>query len=405
MGFFVGIPTLNRYDLLAECIDGILAGTAVPDKIYVIDNGSKWEGHPSSVVEVIRPGRNLGVAASWNTLHRMLQPADLIILNDDVVVGNNTLQAMLETPGPFVTANGTQCFCVFLLRSECWQSIGQFDETFYPAYHEDNDYHIRMRLRGIVDQCPRSDGYRDNGPSATKGMFTPNELAQFNASFQACRAYYNRKWGGPPRLERFKSPFNTETSAAFDLTVITPTWQRPKTLAMQCDQIRRQNVGHLRVEHIVVSDGPDETARGIAAHFGCKFIAHETNLGAAGAFGRDTGIEAAQGRYVCFADDENALESHALASLYAAAIGFDIGIVQCVHRGNNEWRVIPESYDGVFRCGHVDVMCGCVRRSVAQSLKLSEEPVYDHDWRWYEKLRRDHGATVNFSPVVIGVHL
>ncbi len=403
--FSVGIPTLNRYDLLEKCIDGILSGTAVPQKIYIVDNGGRLEGHPSPLVEIIRPGRNLGVAASWNTLHRMVQPSQLVIMNDDIVVRRNTLQAMVEQPGPFVTADGSQCFCVFLLRNECWSRVGQFDETFWPAYHEDNDYRKRMELAGVPVVCPVNEGYHDYGPSATKGMYTPAEMAQFNASFQACRAYYNRKWGGPPHMERFTSPFNTETSSAFDLTVITPTWQRPKPLAMQCDQIRRQHVGHLRVEHIVVSDGPDDVARGIAAHFGARYIEHARNMGAAGAYGRDTGIAAAQGRCVCFADDENALEPTALSSLYAAASGFDIGIVQCLHRGNNEWRVIPEHYDGVFRCGHVDVMCGCIRRSVAQSLKFSDEPVYDHDWRWYEKLRRDHGASVNFSDVVIGLHL
>lgn len=403
--FVVGIPTLNRYDLLHQCIDGILAGSAVPQRIYVIDNGGTWEGHPSPLVEVIRPGINLGVASSWNILHRMLQPRQLVLMNDDVVIGRNTLQAMIETPGAFITANGSQCFCVFVLRNECWRAVGQFDETFWPAYHEDNDYRMRMKLRGITDVCPSSDGYHDNGPSATKGLFTPEQMEQFNASFSACRAYYNRKWGGPPHLEKFESPFNTDMPTGFDLTVITPTWQRPKTLAMQCAQLHRQQYGSLRVEHIIVSDGPDETARGIAAKFGAKYIEHDKNMGAAGAYGRDTGIAAANGRYICFADDENVLEPTALASLYATANGFDIGIVQTLHRGNNEWRVIPESYEGEFRCGHVDLMCACVRRSVARSIKFSEEPVYDHDWRWLEKLRRDQHATVNYATTVIGIHL
>jgi glycosyltransferase involved in cell wall biosynthesis len=175
---------------------------------------------------------------------------------------------------------------------------------------------------------------------------------------------------------------------------------------MQCDQIRRQKRGYLNIEHIVVSDGPDPEARGIAEHFGCKYIEHAENKGCAGAFGRDTGIAAAEGEYCCFADDENALEHDALETLYGAAIGYDMGIVQCIHRGFNEWRKIPDSdWDMKEIVVHnVDVMCACIRTEIAKQFSFAEEPVYDHDHRTFARIQRA-GYSVNFVPVVIGIHL
>lgn len=195
-------------------------------------------------------------------------------------------------------------------------------------------------------------------------------------------------------------------SFQYDLSVITPTYNRPRALSMQCDQIRRQWKTGMTIEHIVVSDGPDEEARGIAEHFGCKYLEHAENKGCAGAFGRDTGIAAAEGRFCCFADDENALESNALEMLYRAAKGFDMGIVQCVHRGFNEWRVIPDAdWDGKEIVVHnVDVMCACIKTDVARKFSFAEEPVYDHDHRTFSRIQRA-GHSVNFVPVVIGIHL
>ena len=89
-GFVVGIPTLNRFDLLSSCIDSILVGSVLPDAIYVLDNScGQWSGHPSGLVKIITPVYNLGCARSWNLLLNLTQPAPMIIVSDDVDVGHN----------------------------------------------------------------------------------------------------------------------------------------------------------------------------------------------------------------------------------------------------------------------------------------------------------------------------
>lgn len=210
--FCVGIPTLFRHDLLEKCIESILRGSALPKAIYIIDNteGTRmaaWKGHPSKRVKIIRGTGNIGVAASWNVLHSLCQPVPLIIANDDVELGFNLCEKMLADPAEFVSASSIQMFCVFLLRSDARKKVGHFDEEFWPAYHEDNDYGHRMAIAQVVTSCPESDGYRDNGPSATKAMFNSGEIDHFNKCFDRCRAYYIRKWGGPPHMETFKVPF------------------------------------------------------------------------------------------------------------------------------------------------------------------------------------------------------
>ena len=208
--FAVGIPTLNRYDLLQKCIDACWASSVTPQRLIIVDNGGKL----SPGRDILQPGRNIGVAASWNAIHREVQPLDLIILNDDVEPGHNLFERLLDSPESFVTANATRMFEAFPIRQPVWDAVGEFDETFYPAYHEDNDYAMRMRIANVQIGCPQSDGFIENGPSATKAHFTEDQLNEFNSQFNAGRAYYVRKWGGPPHLETFASPFNGQSPHA-----------------------------------------------------------------------------------------------------------------------------------------------------------------------------------------------
>lgn len=208
--FTVGIPTLNRYDLLEKCVAACWASSVVPERLIIVDNGGKLPPGP----DIIRPARNIGVAASWNMIHRLCQPLPLIILNDDIEPGHNLFERLLESPESFVTADESHMFEAFLIRQDCWQAVGEFDETFYPAYHEDNDYFMRLKLANVAIGCPQSDGFIENGPSATKAQFTAEQHNEFNAQFNAGRQYYVRKWGGAPHCETFSIPFNGQNPRA-----------------------------------------------------------------------------------------------------------------------------------------------------------------------------------------------
>jgi GT2 family glycosyltransferase len=212
--YYVGIPTLNRYDLLAKCINAILAGDSLPQLIYVIDNGGKWEGHPSPLVRNMKSPKNFGVAASWNLLTRLTSPLPCVILNDDVEVGPTLLRTMVDGLADhyFLTADtGNAAFCGFVCRSNVYNTVGPFDEMFWPAYHEDADYHWRMKLAGfpILHQpLPVEVGLKSQLISQTKAAMTPAEKDDLERHWRDGRTYYVRKWGGPPGEEQFKVPFN-----------------------------------------------------------------------------------------------------------------------------------------------------------------------------------------------------
>ncbi len=124
-----------------------------------------------------------------------------------------------------------------------------------------------------------------------------------------------------------------------------------------------------------------------------------------GAYCNDAGIKAALGEYVVFWNDDNLYYKHALSSLHAVSRGAYIGLCQVVHWNEDRHMILPEAWRGQFKMGEVDTMCICVRRERAQHELWAIEPVpYEVDLGWLTRLQQ-RGATVNFSPVVIGEHL
>ena len=207
--FILGIPTLNRHDLLRECVDSALAGTRPPHLVYVVDNGGGF-AHPDHRVRVLSPPENLGVARSWNLLHKIAGRLPLLISNDDVRFAPDTCEAALATPGPFVAICAWACF---LQREECWRAVGEYDEQFWPAYFEDGDYHYRMRLAGL-DYVVPSGGAVAHAGSATLRSLPDVHRHTVVHHFDLNRDYYVRKWGGLPGRERYRRPFDGQALPA-----------------------------------------------------------------------------------------------------------------------------------------------------------------------------------------------
>ena len=192
-----------------------------------------------------------------------------------------------------------------------------------------------------------------------------------------------------------------------DLTVITPTHDRHKEIQSVLDQVRCQVRAGLLIEHIVVADGHDPVVesmckRGKARYAFCE---HEGHWGCAP---RDHGVSLAQGRYVCFFDDDNMHHPHALLTLFAAAYGFDIGVAQCIIiRPSGKQVPIPPVvfWNGHFESGNIDTMCFCVRTELARQFKwVDNDGRRNHDYQWIKKVR-DVTSRVNFVPIIIGRHL
>lgn len=211
------IPTIRRFDLLKTTISSAMAGTVKPDRILIMDNSSgdcpKFPG-----TEVIVPTSNKGVAGSWNYFFEHAED-NIIISNDDVEFKSDTIELLIkaadENPEkafiyPYTKADHDNTFSVFLLRKKIWQEVGPFDEFFFPAYFEDNDYHYRMTMKGYPELylAPGSE-YLHVG-SATLQTYTAQELNTHYYKFNRNQDYFVKKWGGMPGKETYTKPFNEE---------------------------------------------------------------------------------------------------------------------------------------------------------------------------------------------------
>lgn len=120
-----------------------------------------------------------------------------VALPDDVLVHK------LPKETNFVEAPDFSCF---MLSKKTIDEIGYFDENFYPAYFEDNDYHYRINLKGLRGVKINRSLYFHYGSRTLKGG--PDIKKLCNAGYVANREYYIRKWGGEPGNESFLTPFN-----------------------------------------------------------------------------------------------------------------------------------------------------------------------------------------------------
>ena len=214
------VPTRNRFDLARAGIAAALAGSLVPDRVVVLDNSDRAEaaGHLADLVtagvEVVPQRGNLGVSASWNWFLRHLED-HVVIANDDAVPGPETCRALVgaaqaDTTEVFfgVTGDDGNAFSIFLLRKRGWQRIGPFEEAFYPAYYEDDDYAHRLRLAGYrVVRVPGAT-FEHLG-SATYQAYKAEQQEQHRRAVRVNRRRYLAKWGGLPGNERFSTPYGT----------------------------------------------------------------------------------------------------------------------------------------------------------------------------------------------------
>lgn len=194
------------------------------ERVIFIDNSDDG----SCVAAVSRPfkysvrmNRNAGVAASWNLgVHEaLLLGADFVTLCSAAVRFEPDGGAALcrtadlaseneQWPYGFESMMGWKCIT---LGADTFGQVGFFDENFYPAYFEDNDYIWRMRCAGILEPAGTSRSTRKiPWVGALKYEVTEDAHALKHAGvkvdFASLEKYYVSKWGGPPGEEKTCTP-------------------------------------------------------------------------------------------------------------------------------------------------------------------------------------------------------
>jgi len=100
MNISVVIPTINRVDLLKECLEPLVRNREVFQHILIVDNGKQDISdlpniHTNSIL-LTTTSRNLGAGGSFNLgFNVMKREADwVLLLNDDIVLSDETVVAL-----------------------------------------------------------------------------------------------------------------------------------------------------------------------------------------------------------------------------------------------------------------------------------------------------------------------
>jgi GT2 family glycosyltransferase len=211
MNLVLAVPTIRRYDLLGRLLNSAERGKFKPSRYCIIDNGGKLDAKVSLGVlslpentDVVRPGKNLGVAVSWNLALRSYE--NVIISNDDIELHEDTIKSFADAleMWPDDLMFHVEGWSLFMQRRALAEKIGYYDENFWPAYFEDSDYLRRMKLAGVGVR--QTGGTCRHDRSASFAVLPPYQQAEHHEAFDECKVYYIAKWGGMPHSETLTTP-------------------------------------------------------------------------------------------------------------------------------------------------------------------------------------------------------
>lgn len=218
-------PVRNSLHYTKAALKTFLAQDIGNVSVLLIDNASEdgtaqWTWSLGRGVYPVRFDPPMGVAASWNLHLRFIfarvgcPPLDYcLVVNNDVLLRPDTYRLLVEDGGLFVTAvgrNDPECvreltpprpdakrahpdFSCFLIRRECWERVGTFDERFEGAYCEDSDYHVRMHRAGIHAYCLDLPFY--HAGAGTIKSADPKEAKSISEQADRNRALFKQIYG------------------------------------------------------------------------------------------------------------------------------------------------------------------------------------------------------------------
>lgn len=213
----IAIPTLNRADLLDELLTSLDKQSSYITELLIIDNGTQNINldkftNIKDKITLQSPMVNLGVAASWNLARRYFSKNSndwVLMLNDDINIGDKQLASivkMLEEHKNKWMLVGPYYWSMYCVHQSC---PVRFDENFYPAYFEDNDFYRQIQLLNAGMYVGNIEVLT---PTVKRNSMTIEKDPSVNKRFVTNRDYYIQKWGGEPGKEQFNTPFNIPRS-------------------------------------------------------------------------------------------------------------------------------------------------------------------------------------------------
>jgi GT2 family glycosyltransferase len=207
MKLIIGIPTLNRADLLNEALEKYFEDFK-DTEIFIVDNGNQSIISREEKFAIYRPSENLGVAKSWNYIMDYADKKDathVFMLNDDIYSGKteHEIKMVIKNNEDSDFINSFCNWSSYILKVEAWKISGKFDEDFFPAYFEDNSFCYKMTLHG------RKKTYTSFlDPLVYRNSMTLAKDPTLNNRFELNRQLYIKMWGGIPTEEKYVTKFN-----------------------------------------------------------------------------------------------------------------------------------------------------------------------------------------------------
>jgi GT2 family glycosyltransferase len=235
------ILTHNGIAFTERCVDS-LRRQDIPVIIYTVDNGStdgtrEWM-EKSNDIKWCRLDHNAGVSFGWNDgLGRIFGTDRLfnyegridifehcLVIGNDTVLPNFFYRELLSYNLPFVTGVAVDSmkqaeilpehsepvpnpdFSAFLIRRECWEKVGPFDERMV-SWCSDCDYHVRAHRMGIPLMKVNVPFYHLR--SRTIELAPPREKRMLEMQADADRLTFFEKWKarvGSPQYADLFSP-------------------------------------------------------------------------------------------------------------------------------------------------------------------------------------------------------
>ena len=249
----IGIPVLNRGDLLAE----LIASIDLPADVLIVVNrigpvDASVEKHVTQLETKAPPHLritahwiegNLGVSGSWNKIIDHFQ-GDCVIANSDICFSKGVLECarkQIRDRREIVLQHLYAAACFYV--TETFTSyLGWYDENFYPAYHEDQEMTLRSRALK-VRRCQFPGINKTNifhaGSQTLKSA--PGRLQQYiGAANKLHGRYLKDRWGPIPKDWRLPP----EKKTPFDDTALHPAdWTLDLAFRKQIAKLCRHFTG------------------------------------------------------------------------------------------------------------------------------------------------------------------
>jgi GT2 family glycosyltransferase len=176
---------------MLDSIDTPIAHLVIIDNGNALNTSTGWPVEHVQRTSVIKMPANLGVAGSWNLGIKATPLAPWwLIVNHDVVFKPGALGQFkqIAAPDALVLNGGPQAWCAFAIGEDVVATVGLFDESFHPAYFEDDDYLRRATPDVPLVRLPPGLIHHDNSSTLASGYAAKNAV-----SFGSNAAYFGAK--------------------------------------------------------------------------------------------------------------------------------------------------------------------------------------------------------------------